>query len=629
MRPLPRLPGGRIAKVSMHVLFEDDGQCKAGTILADNDTSLQVEAASGKRLKIKAATVLLRFNEPSPSALLAGAQKLGSELDPDFLWEVSGDDEFGFADLAREYFGRLPQPVEAAATVLALHTAPMYFYKRGKGRYRKAPPDALKAALASVERKRREAEETAGWIVALKARTLPAAFTARLPMLLYKPDKNSLEWKALAAACDALQSNPVALLAECGAIPSTHEYHFQRFLSEAFPQGTAFPATGPLPPPPELPLAPVRAFSIDDATTTEIDDAFSVRDLPNGNYEVGIHIAAPALAMPRGSPHDAAARASLSTVYMPGRKITMLPEDAVAAYTLAEGTTAPALSLYAEVGPDGTVHRQTTRVNRVPIAANLRLDAIGEVFANDLPAASDPPWNAEMRVLWKMALKLAEVRGKPDIMRTDFNFYVDWDAAPDGRVDVVARTRGSPLDKLVAELMIFVNNSWGKLLSDAKAPGFYRVQSNGKVKMSTRPGEHQGLGLAHYLWASSPLRRYSDLLNQRQVLAVLAGDKPPYADNDAELFAALTDFEATYSQYAEFQDRIEHYWCLRWLLQEGVTETTASVIRDNLVRLERLPIVVRLPDLPSIAPETSIRVAVSRIDLLAATFECRYAGPVS
>ena len=192
---------------------------------------------------------------------------------------------------------------------------------------------------------------------------------------------------------------------------------------------------------------------------------------------------------------------------------------------------------------------------------------------------------------------------------------------------IVPRLRGSPLDKLISELMIFVNNTWGKLLADAHVAGLYRVQSGGKVKMSTRPGEHQGLGLAHYLWASSPLRRYSDLLNQRQLLAVLAGERPPYADNDAELFAALTDFEATYSHYAEFQDRIEHYWCLRWLLQERVTETMATVIRDNLVRFERCRCWCGSPTCRRFAPETSVRVAIGRIDLLAATLECRYAGP--
>jgi exoribonuclease-2 len=611
----------------MHVFFEDDGQCKAGTILADNESSLQVEAASGKRLKIKAATVLLRFPDPSPVALLADAQKEAAGLDPDFLWEVSGDDEFGFADLAREYYGRSPQPAEAAAVAFALHAAPMYFYKRGKGRYRRAPADALKAALASVERKKREAEQMATWGEELRARRLPDALRAKLSMLLHKPDRNALEWKALAAACDALQTNPVALLAECGAIPSSHDYHFDAFLAEAFPQGVGFPPFGALPALPELPVAAVAAFSIDDHTTTEIDDAFSVRVLSNGNHEVGIHIAAPALAMPRGSALDAIARARLSTVYLPACKIMMLPDEVVAAFTLAEGTTPPALSLYVEVAPDGAPLAWTSRIERVPVAANLRLDTVGEMFANELPAPGDPPWTPELRVLWKLAQSLSATRGKPDIARIDYSFYVDGSPSADCRVRIVPRPRGSPLDKLVAELMIFVNSTWGKLLADARVAGLYRTQANGKVKMSTRASEHQGLGLSHYLWASSPLRRYSDLVNQRQLLATIAGDKPPYPENDAELFAALVDFEATYSQYAEFQDRMEHYWCLRWLLQEDVREATATVLRDNLVRFDRLPLVLRLADLPPFTPESSVRIAIGRIDLLAATLECRYAGP--
>src|SRR5215475_322476 len=177
----------------MHVLFEDDGQLKAGTVLADNDASLQVEAASGKRLKVKAAAVLLRFANPAPAALMADAQRFAAELDPNFLWEVCPDEEFGFGELAHDYFGRAPAAPEAAAVAVALASAPMYFYKRGKGRYRKAPPDALAAALASVERRRREGEQMAGWVDELRAHRLPDALRARLPMLLYAPDKNALE----------------------------------------------------------------------------------------------------------------------------------------------------------------------------------------------------------------------------------------------------------------------------------------------------------------------------------------------------------------------------------------------------------------------------------------------------
>ena len=269
-------------------------------------------------------------------------------------------------------------------------------------------------------------------------------------------------------------------------------------------------------------------------------------------------------------------------------------------------------------------------IEHVRIAANLRLDTIGDAFARD-PVAGEPAWTGELRALWRLAQRLADARGKPDVARIDYSFYVDWDAdganGEKGRVDIVPRPRGSPLDKLVSELMIFVNGTWGKTLADANAPGLYRTQSGGKVKMSTRAAEHQGLGLSHYLWASSPLRRYSDLVNQRQLVALATGERPPYADNDAELFAALADFEATYSQYAEFQDRMEHYWCLRWLLQEHVDETTATVIREALVRFDRLPLVVRLADLPSLPAETRVRVAIGRVDLLAATLECRYAGP--
>jgi len=608
----------------MHVFFEDDGAFKAGTVLADNDTSLQVETASGKRMKIKAANVLLRFADPAPGALLAEAQALAEDMDPAFLWEASGGGEFAFVDLATEYFGRVPRAGEAASLAFCLHGSPMYFYKKGKGRYKAAPPEALKAALAAGERKRREAEEVALLAAELLAGRLPQAIRDHLPMLLYRPDKQAMATRAVAAACETAHTNALALLASCGAIPSTHDYHFNRFLSEAFPRGTAFPDYGTVPDAPALPLARVEAFSIDDATTTEIDDAFSVRALANGNFEIGIHIAAPALAILRGSALDAIARDRLSTVYMPGRKITMLPDEAIGRFTLAAGAPRPALSLYVETTPDGTPLRQATRLELVPVAANLRLDTVGEDF---VAAASpgDPRWTDELRALWRLAEKLEAARGKPDVPRLDYTFLVDWDAADDGRVAIVPRPRGSPLDKLIAELMIHVNSSWGKLLHEANAPGLYRTQQAGKVKMSTKPEPHQGLGVAHYLWASSPLRRYSDLVNQRQLIAAVAGDALPYVEGDAELFAVLGAFEVTYAQYAEFQSRMEHYWCLRWLEQERLSEATASVVRDNLVRFDALPLYVRVADLPA-AAAPRVRLGIGAVDLLAATVEVHYLG---
>ena len=116
--------------------------------------------------------------------------------------------------------------------------------------------------------------------------------------------------------------------------------------------------------------------------------------------------------------------------------------------------------------------------------------------------------------------------------------------------------------------MILANSTWGKLLDDHDVAGIYRTQNNGKVKMSTIAAPHQGLGVAHYAWSSSPLRRYVDMVNQRQIISVLRGEPPAYARNDTALFSILSNFDTAYTTYNEFQRSMERYWCLRWLLQE-------------------------------------------------------------
>ena len=83
----------------------------------------------------------------------------------------------------------------------------MYFYKKGKGRYKAAPPEALKAALASVERKRREAERRAQYVAQLAEGKLPPEFAPLAAKLLYGPDKQSVEWKALEEACEKLKTD--------------------------------------------------------------------------------------------------------------------------------------------------------------------------------------------------------------------------------------------------------------------------------------------------------------------------------------------------------------------------------------------------------------------------------------
>jgi exoribonuclease-2 len=606
------------------VLFEEDGGFRVGTILAEAGASFQVEAAHGKRSKVKAGSILLRFDGQSLPAFMPEAQKLAEPIDPQFLWEVCGPQEFGFDALAADYFGRAPSPQEAAAVALALHANPIYFYKRGKGRYQAAPDENLKAALAGQEKKRRQQEQVDAWADDLLAGRVPEPIATRLDTLLFKPDKMSLEWRALDQAATARGMTPQRALAAAGALRGPEDYFLRRFTFEYFPRGTGFEATAPLAAPGALPEARVPAFSIDDADTTEIDDAFSVERLDDGRLRVGVHIAAPTLFFDRAHPLETLSRERLSTVYFPGGKITMLPAHAVEQATLAQGRRVAAASLYLTIDPvSHEVQQVESRLDAVEIADNLRLAELDARLNEETVAAGrvEGRHGDDLLELWKLARVLKVLRGAGDERsdRLDYNIRV-----ADGRVAIETRRRGTPVDMLVAELMIHVNSTWGKLLADRGFPAMYRNQKGGKTRMDVEPGTHDWLGVSHYAWTSSPLRRFSDLANQRQLVALLSGAAPVYARD--ELATAARDFETVYDAYAEHQRHLERYWCLKYIEQEGIGEADATVIRDELVRIDGMPLVCRTIGLPPSPPGERVRVAFGEVDLWEANVLCRYAG---
>ena len=597
----------------MHLLYEEDGELKAGTVLERAPASFHVQSPHGKRSKIKAANVLLSFEQPGAGDLLSQAQKFAGDLELEFLWQCTGGREFGFQDLAREYVGREPTPAEAAGVLLKLHSAPMYFYRRGRGRFQAAPEATLKLALAAVEKKKRVQEQVANWVERLAKGDCPEEIARVKDELLYAADRNKPETRALEQACAQTGLSAARLFQRCGLLADSHEYHLKRFLYEFFPQGSGFPAHTVPAVPDDLPRASVAAFSLDDIGTTEIDDAFSVQVTATG-LRIGVHIAAPALGIAPGSPLDAVARQRLSTAYMPGRKFTMLPEDVLERFSLDHGGELPAVSLYVDFDRDYALLGRHTRLERVPVVANLRhaeYDVLNEAFENG--AARGLPHEDELRQLWRAALALEARRGRPSAAATalDYTFYVEND-----RVRIVPRKRGAPLDKLVAEMMILANSAWGELLAERDVAAIYRVQSTGKVRFSVHPEAHEGLGVSAYAWMSSPLRRYVDLVNQWQLAASLAGRKPPFARNSEALLTALRAFEVTATRYDEHQRAMEAYWSLRWIEQEGVRTLQGVVLRDNLARIEGLPLVARVSGAPSLEPGAIVRLDVGAIDLI-------------
>ncbi len=633
----------------MFVLFEEAGKFMAGRVLADAQSSAQVELDSGKRVKVKAANILLKFEKPLPAQLLADAQSVSQAIELELAWEFSPEDEFGFADLAREYFSTNSSKEatleQQAGMLLCLFEAPHYFRRAGKGRFRRAPADVLAQALAALEKKKQIALQIEQWVEALSQGECPQAVRDQLYKILFKPDKNAPEYKAVVEASRATHLGPLELLIKAGAIDSPYQFHWKRFLLENFPKGTGFANLQAPLIVEELPLSGVRAFSIDDSATTEIDDALSLQGMGTGAVLLGIHIAAPGLAILPGSPIDVTGRQRLSTVYMPGYKITMLPDDVVQSYTLLEGRDCPAVSLYVTLDEATlTILQSETRIERVHIDANLRHDQLDAIVTPQW--LEDPTFlhqgdaqplldkREQLSFLYRLAKDLKAkrevVRGKPETFnRPDYNFKLvgNEGAEPQGheQVQISVRQRGAPLDLIVSETMILANSTWGSWLAELGVPAIYRSQASllpgVKVRMGTKALPHAGIGVKSYAWSSSPLRRYTDLVNQWQIIACARHGKTaalaaPFKPKDADLFSIISSFDAAYSAYNGYQAAMERFWTLKYLQQNSITEISAILFKENMVRADDLPLVLPVLGASGLPRGAHLRVKLGAINEL-------------
>ena len=675
----------------MYALFEDSGKLHSGRILSETQASSQIELDTGKRLKVKDAALLLKFESPEPASLLAQSNKLAAEIDLQIAWEFAPNDEFSFQDLSIEYFSATPSLIEQVATLLSLQSAPHYFRRAGKGRFKKASAEVIAQALVAIERKKEAAAQLDAWANELVNGVCPQPVLQDIYKILFKPDKNSAAYKCVVEAAKRAQTPAMELLKKAGAIASAYEFHWQRFLFDQFPKGTDFSPQLPQPEAAQLqslsaglPLSAAKAYSIDDSQTTEIDDALSVQGLGSDVVTVGIHIAAPALWIKTASEVDKVARARLSTVYMPGVKITMLPKSIIEHFTLAEGRACPALSLYVSFDSNTlSIQSSKTVIERVHIERNLRHDQLdrivtakwlgvgfeesfgaGDSNKGDESHQSDESVEAvlkdahsqdneeviaslpkdELSFLYRLALHLKAarevVRGKPEnFNRPDFNFHIE--QAPnevqssaklkgDERVRIEPRHRGAPLDLIVAEAMILANSTWGKWMADLGVPGIYRSQASMapgiKVRMGTKALPHAGIGVGCYAWSTSPLRRYTDLVNQWQICAcaehgATAALVAPFKPKDTDLLVIISSFDSTYSAYNAYQSSMERYWTLKYLEQNNIQELSVSIFKTYpgtppLARADTIPLVLSINGAPELQRGALVRVRLSGIDLM-------------
>lgn len=225
------------------------------------------------------------------------------------------------------------------------------------------------------------------------------------------------------------------------------------------------------------------------------------------------------------------------------------------------------------------------------------------------------------------------MRGKPEnFSRPDYTFRLEGngDEEPNGSetVSISVRKRGAPLDLIVAEAAIVANSTWGSWLAELGVPGIYRSQASMapgvKVRMSTKALPHAGIGVKSYSWATSPLRRYVDLVNQWQIIAcarhgATAALAAPFKPKDAELFGIISSFDGAYSAYNGYQQSMERFWTLKYVEQNGINELDCAVIKDNgpngiLVRADTLPLVISIIGAQDLPRGARVRVKLGAID---------------
>lgn len=537
------------------------------------------------------------------------------------------------SDLSKLYFGDTYSEIQMTALLIALARQTIDFDNRQDGNFKKSTEveraeKQLIANRAAIEAAQFEAYYNSLQLVSSDKHKheLPlwlAELSEQMTLnLINRPDKNLVAVRVINQFCKETGQSTLELLHNVGKIPDLADFFVQVFMAEHFPQGINYTHSK------YISAAFVHnqeldVFSIDDSNTTEIDDAFSVQINPDG-YTIGIHIAAPAL-----NPKlldDVVS--NLSTIYYPGTKITMLGNDSIASYSLNQGVNAAVVSIYFSLDNEYAIQSHVSKVETVTIKSNLRIETLEQLFNNENIAIDHGyPYENELKVLHNFANKLEENRGRPSIN----SLFVDYNFIPQPqKIIITPRIRGNPIDKVVSELMILANCTWGRMLTNAFIPAIYRVkQTNYPVRMTLTPDSHVGLNVDYYTWATSPLRRSADFINQHQLICLLTGSKNHYSATNPELLEVVENFDTKYANYIAFQEKMERYWSLKYLLQENINELSGTFLYKSRVVLEKVPLEIDTQGIiPPQKKASQIKVRIFNINLAKLSFEFKILDPL-
>lgn len=613
-----------------YTIINDAGQYKLAKLLESKKNYYQVTVLPEQiSKKIKLAQKIYEVVTNNPDTFLQDIECEIATIDTHLLWELleSSDERIKIEALSQIYFGNDCTHLKQTALLIALSRQYVHFIDYNDGSFKKCSPLEQDKRQAILDKEQQKQQLYDSYYKAFINLTLPETPLdgKEILRLINKPDKGSIIYKVLLKVSKELNLTPLEIFHKIGIVPDLERFFVDSFILETFPNGINYKYDKD--PNKIKPCIDVnrglKVFSIDDVNTTEIDDAFSVTYLDSG-FIIGIHISAPALDQ---NLQDMVAD-NISTIYYPGHKFTMLPPEIIDAYSLWEGKTLPVTSIYFKLDSEFSIIEYYSHLETVTIEKNLRIEELEHLFSpEDNDCNNSYPFKPELSTLYKFACNLEQIRGKPSVssVSKDFNFTFLED-----KIVVKPRLRGNPIDKLVSELMILANCSWGRMLTNAFIPAIYRVkQPNFPVKMTLSADSHTGLNVSYYTWATSPLRRSADYINQRQIISLITQQKSHYTNLDHTLLQVVEDFDKKYAQYIDFQIKMERFWSLNFLLQEQISEVTATFIFRSKVQLNNVPIELDVSGTTTVRPRgTQVKLKIFNINLTKLSFDFKIMSDV-
>ena len=578
----------------LSIIFLEGGRLQAAPMLGKGSSNYRIALPGGGVRRLPIGRALAEVQAAETETLLAAAGERLAQLDIVQLHQRCAGRKLAGRELAQIAFAD-EHTAGQLAIKAALVAEPGLFICQGDV-YQPVPEAQAQAVVAGRRRRAEAAARQQRFLDGLARGEVDERIAAAAIAFIEKRhDPADEAFRVLRRyGCDA--KVPIqALVVRWGLVADEHELHLRMALA-----GMPKVADGDVSCEVDasaLPLLAKDAFSIDGAGTLEIDDAFSVTQGKAGTWQLGIHIAAPALGLPAAAQERA--EQLMTSVYLPDRKIMQFPESVVHAYALRAGCECPAISLLQDFDPEtGRIGPPQLQIGKVQVAANLSLNS----FLDWQPG--DPgEFSRQLAVLSMFCKQLPSGRNTRALERS---FIVR--SSSESGLRIIPRQRLAEIDAVVAALMVHYNQAGTERLRAAQAARLLRSAGRNLVR-DRGDDRHQ-----EYAWLSSPLRRYIDLLNQQQLIAVLDGRNLPH-DADFMRKQAL-DYDEHAAAARRAQQILERYWAFHWL-QPRIGEVFTGLVGKcrRSVHLDDLPVAVKLDKPAVLAEATPVKVRVESVDL--------------